>query len=102
MPASGWLRHPAICTSTHQYTCPSSAFRRTERSAARKDGYAIHLYACSASMGDSCLANADGDFLIVPQLVSLAIVVIVPHTPGQTLWEEQWRVACSMGLKVFV
>ncbi len=39
-------------------------------SAARKDGYAIHLYTASVGMDDSCLANADGDFLIVPQLVS--------------------------------
>lgn len=38
-------------------------------SATCKDGFAIHMYTCSASMGDSCLANADGDFLIVPQLV---------------------------------
>ena len=36
-------------------------------SAARKDGYAIHVYTASVSMGDSCLANADGDMLIVPQ-----------------------------------
>ncbi|KAL6770098.1 hypothetical protein ACKKBG_A33590 [Auxenochlorella protothecoides x Auxenochlorella symbiontica] len=42
-------------------------------SAAAKDGYAIHMYAASADMGDSCLANADGDFLIVPQLGTLCI-----------------------------
>ncbi len=27
----------------------------------------MHVYACNASMTDTCLANADGDFLIVPQ-----------------------------------
>ena len=36
-------------------------------SAAHKDGFAIHVYTASASMEDSCLANADGDMLIVPQ-----------------------------------
>ncbi|MEW5302409.1 MAG: hypothetical protein WDW36_005200 [Sanguina aurantia] len=36
-------------------------------SAAMKEGFAIHMYAASASMVDSCLANADGEFLIVPQ-----------------------------------
>ena len=36
-------------------------------------GYAIHVYAASADMGDSCLGNADGDFLIVPQQGRLAI-----------------------------
>lgn len=39
-------------------------------SAAKKDGFAIHIYTATTSMGDSCLCNADGDFLIVPQLVS--------------------------------
>ena len=29
--------------------------------------YAIHVYAASADMGDTCLGNADGDFLVVPQ-----------------------------------
>ena len=32
-----------------------------------KEGFAIHVYACNQSMSRSCLANADGDFLIVPQ-----------------------------------
>ena len=44
------------CTSSHIYF-----------SAARKEGYAIHIYTATESMVDSCLANADGDFLIVPQ-----------------------------------
>ena len=42
-------------------------------SAGTKDGYAIHVYACTQSMADSCLANADGDLLIVPQLGSLRV-----------------------------
>ncbi|KAJ7570177.1 hypothetical protein O6H91_01G109000 [Diphasiastrum complanatum] len=32
-----------------------------------RHGYAIHMYAANASMEDSAFANADGDFLIVPQ-----------------------------------
>uniref|UniRef100_A0A7S0R9Z4 homogentisate 1,2-dioxygenase n=1 Tax=Chlamydomonas leiostraca TaxID=1034604 RepID=A0A7S0R9Z4_9CHLO len=43
-------------------------------SAACKDGYAIHVYACNASMTDSCLANADGDLLIVPQQGTLRLL----------------------------
>ncbi len=37
------------------------------RSAATKNGFAIHIYTASCGMEDSCLANADGDMLIVPQ-----------------------------------
>ena len=47
----------------------SLAMHPPPRSAGSKDGYAIHVFTASASMGDTCLANADGDFLIVPQLV---------------------------------
>lgn len=36
-------------------------------SPATKDGYAIHIFTASMSMENCCLANADGDFLIVPQ-----------------------------------
>lgn len=36
-------------------------------SAGKKDGFAIHVYTASISMHNSCLANADGDMLIVPQ-----------------------------------
>ena len=36
-------------------------------SSAQKDGFAIHVYTASTPMTDSCLANADGDMLIVPQ-----------------------------------
>ena len=38
-----------------------------------KEGFAIHIYAASVSMKNRCLANADGDFLIVPQQGQLAI-----------------------------
>lgn len=36
-------------------------------SASTKDGFAIHIYTANESMENSCLANADGDFLFVPQ-----------------------------------
>nr|XP_031844094.1 homogentisate 1,2-dioxygenase isoform X1 [Nomia melanderi] len=36
-------------------------------------GVAIHVYLCNASMGDKAFYNADGDFLIVPQLGALTI-----------------------------
>jgi hypothetical protein len=39
----------------------------TRRSAGAKNGFAVHVYTATASMEDSCLANADGDMLIVPQ-----------------------------------
>ena len=42
-------------------------------STATKEGYAIHIYSASVSMEDCCMANADGDFLIVPQQGALAI-----------------------------
>ncbi|XP_078045529.1 homogentisate 1,2-dioxygenase [Augochlora pura] len=38
-----------------------------------RQGVAIHVYLCNASMGDRALYNADGDFLIVPQLGALLI-----------------------------
>ena len=41
--------------------------------AAAKDGFAVHVYAASAPMGDACLGNADGDMLIVPQEGALMI-----------------------------
>lgn len=40
---------------------------RARNSAAAKTGFAIHVYAATASMADACLANADGEMLIVPQ-----------------------------------
>ena len=36
-------------------------------SAAAKQGFAIHVYTANRGMGNTCLANADGDMLIVPQ-----------------------------------
>ncbi|GBF88452.1 hypothetical protein Rsub_01165 [Raphidocelis subcapitata] len=36
-------------------------------SAASKSGFAVHMYTATASMEDTCLANADGELLIVPQ-----------------------------------
>ena len=42
-------------------------------SPASKQGYAMHMYAASTSMTDCSFCNADGDFLIVPQLG-------LPHT----------------------
>ncbi|KAG2428612.1 hypothetical protein HYH02_014313 [Chlamydomonas schloesseri] len=41
--------------------------------AATKEGFAIHVYACNQSMHTSALANADGDFLIVPQQGALRL-----------------------------
>lgn len=38
-----------------------------------RSGLGIYLYACNASMERSAFYNADGDFLIVPQLGTLAI-----------------------------
>jgi homogentisate 1,2-dioxygenase len=42
-------------------------------SAATRSGAAVHLYAASTDMTNSCLANADGDLLLVPQLGALFI-----------------------------
>lgn len=39
-----------------------------------RNGIAIHVYTCNKSMGDKCLYNADGDFLIVPQQGSLHVL----------------------------
>jgi len=57
---------PAPCTPQ---PCSAPTPYPPACSAARKDGFAVHIYTASCSMDDSCLANADGDFLIVPQLV---------------------------------
>ncbi|KAF5830236.1 RmlC-like cupin domain-containing protein [Dunaliella salina] len=43
-------------------------------SAAMKDGFAIHVYACNTSMQDASFTNADGDYLIVPQFGALRIL----------------------------
>lgn len=38
-----------------------------------KTGFAIHIYACNTSMGDTSFCNSDGDYLIVPQQGTLTI-----------------------------
>ncbi|KAK2078603.1 hypothetical protein QBZ16_003443 [Prototheca wickerhamii] len=43
-------------------------------SAATKDGYAIHWYTATKDMVDSCLTNADGELLIVPQQGGLLVL----------------------------
>uniref|UniRef100_A0A061RTT2 homogentisate 1,2-dioxygenase n=1 Tax=Tetraselmis sp. GSL018 TaxID=582737 RepID=A0A061RTT2_9CHLO len=55
-------------------------------SAGSKEGYAIHVYAAKDSMDDSCMCNADGDFLIVPQLGALNIITecgLISIAPGE-------------------
>eukprot|EP00240_Pyramimonas_obovata_P014087 CAMPEP_0118937312 /NCGR_PEP_ID=MMETSP1169-20130426/22320_1 /TAXON_ID=36882 /ORGANISM="Pyramimonas obovata, Strain CCMP722" /LENGTH=189 /DNA_ID=CAMNT_0006880903 /DNA_START=527 /DNA_END=1092 /DNA_ORIENTATION=+ len=42
-------------------------------SPAVKDGYAIHMYSANTNMDNKCLANADGNYLIVPQHGTLHI-----------------------------
>ncbi|XP_030758700.1 homogentisate 1,2-dioxygenase [Sitophilus oryzae] len=39
-----------------------------------KNGLAVHVYSCNASMKNRAFYNADGDFLIVPQLEALVII----------------------------
>lgn len=84
--------HPPCCL----------ACRLPASSAARKDGYAIHMYTASVGMEDSCLANADGDLLIVPQLVGsplrspcfnspYCMVPFLPHMPGHGLRPSHWQ-----------
>ena len=60
--------------SAHRYTQLVSSPCAAPRSAAQKDGYAIHVYACNSPMVDACLTNADGDMLIVPQQGDLAFL----------------------------
>jgi homogentisate 1,2-dioxygenase len=51
-------------------------------------GYAVHLYAASADMGDRCLTNSDGDMLIVPQegtLVARTECGVLRVAPGEVL-----------------
>ncbi|XP_033635425.1 homogentisate 1,2-dioxygenase-like [Asterias rubens] len=38
-----------------------------------RNGIAVHVFTCNASMGDKCFYNSDGDFLIVPQKGTLLI-----------------------------
>ena len=39
-----------------------------------RNGLAVHVYGCNASMTDSCLQNADGDFLIGNQILAPFLV----------------------------
>jgi homogentisate 1,2-dioxygenase len=52
---------------------PYFTLKSSPRSTSSRQGYAIHIYTATADMTNSCLANADGDFLIVPQLGALFI-----------------------------
>lgn len=57
-------------------------------SAASKSGYAIHMYAATASMGRTAFANADGDLLIVPQegaLLARTECGVLEVSPGEIL-----------------
>jgi homogentisate 1,2-dioxygenase len=38
-----------------------------------KNGFATHMYVANTSMDNKCFCNADGDFLIVPQVGALSI-----------------------------
>ncbi len=51
-------------------------------------GWAVHLYAANASMGDRCFVDADGDMLIVPQegtLVARTECGVLRGSPGEVL-----------------
>lgn len=63
-----------------------------------KSGYAVHTYAANASMADTCLANADGDFLIVPQLGALSITTEI----GKLDVEPGWICVMPRGLRFSV
>lgn len=75
-----------ICGSGRCGNGTPAAYPDTVHSAAAKSGYAIHVYTASASMSDCCLANADGDLLIVPQLGALRITTefgLLDVAPGE-------------------
>lgn len=40
----------------------------------RKEGLAVHLYACNTSMKNKAFCNNDGDLLILPNLARLDII----------------------------
>ncbi|KAK3271651.1 hypothetical protein CYMTET_20015 [Cymbomonas tetramitiformis] len=57
-------------------------------SPAVKDGYGIHMYCANVSMERSCLCNADGNFLIVPQHGTLRVATemgLLEAPPGYIL-----------------
>lgn len=95
-----WCEAMLLCTPR----LSSTRFLCEMRSPATKDGYAIHVYTASTSMDDSCLANADGDFLIVPQqgtpgtTSSRQICAWTKQLPGgQPLWGSATRVFGAPG-----
>ena len=53
-----------------------------------REGYGIHLYAATSSMTTTCLANADGDLLLVPQTGRLHVTTElgrVAVAPGEII-----------------
>ncbi|KAI1692099.1 homogentisate 1,2-dioxygenase domain-containing protein [Ditylenchus destructor] len=63
-----------------------------------RNGIAIHNYSCNASMINSAIQNADGDFLIVPQLGSLKIITEL----GRLLVEPYEIVVIPQGIRFSV
>ena len=59
-------------------------------SAGKKDGFAIHVYTASVSMDNSCLANADGDMLIVPQQGEAQSGCCPLRCPINTIMPQIW------------
>ena len=62
------------------------------------------MYTATASMGDSCLCNADGDFLIVPQLVSHQMEVVgwlarLPSAQQASSWHSAATTAVAFGAR---
>lgn len=58
------------------------------RSWQEKQGYAIHIYTANTHMTDCCLADADGDMLIVPQQGGLRLKTemgLLEVSPGEIL-----------------
>jgi homogentisate 1,2-dioxygenase len=69
-------------------------------SAEQKTGYAIHMYACSESMENCCLADADGDMLIVPQQGALLLTTefgLLDVAPGEVVVVQR-GIRFSVGL----
>lgn len=60
-----------------------------------RTGNAVHIYLCNRSMGDRAFYNADGDFLIVPQLGRLFITTEL----GRLLVEPQEIAVIPRGIK---
>ena len=75
------LTKSTSCIPDFQYTAVTIVNNLYEGgvvcSPASKQGYAMHMYAASSSMTDCSFCNADGDFLIVPQLGLLETVLLV-------------------------